>query len=97
MALAYARAAAVTLLDLQDQVSADGGLHPLLGKPLQDRAEIHQATGVVSVQAAISLTDALLLLRAHAYSADRPIIDVARDVMAKALRFGPQPDDDVGT
>jgi hypothetical protein len=94
-ALAYAEAAVVLLLHLQDQVSPAGGLHPQLGKPIEDRAEIHQATGAVSVQASVSLTEALLLLRAHAYAADRPILDVARDVMAKALRFGPQSDDDV--
>jgi hypothetical protein len=93
-ALAYADAAIVTLLRLQDQMSPGRDLHPQLGKPLEDRAEIHQATGVISVQASITLIEALLLLRAHAYSADRPILDVARDVMAKALRFGRQPDED---
>jgi hypothetical protein len=94
-ALAYADAALVTLLHLQDQVSPDSDLHPQVSQPLDDRAEIHQATGVISVQASITLIEALLLLRAHAYSADRPILEVARDVMAKALRFGPQTYDDV--
>ena len=94
-ALTYADAAIVTLLHLQDQASPGDGLHPELGKPLDDRAEIHQATGVISVQASITLIEALLLLRAHAYSAGRPILDIARDVMAKALRFGPESDDDV--
>ena len=94
-ALTYADAAIVTLLHLQDQMSPGDDLHPQLGKPLEDRAEVHQATGVIAVQASIGLIDALLLLRAHAYSADRPILDVARDVMAKALRFGAQSDDDV--
>jgi hypothetical protein len=91
-ALAYADAAIVTLLHIQDEMSPGGDLHPQLGKPLEDRAEVHQATGVISVQAAITLTEALLLLSARAYSADRPILDVARDVMAKVLRFGMQPD-----
>jgi hypothetical protein len=95
LALAYADAAVVLLLHLQDRTSADGSLHPQLGGPLDDRAAIHQATGVISVQAAVGLTDALLLLRGHAFAADRPILDVARDVMAKALRFGRQPDDNV--
>jgi hypothetical protein len=94
-ALAYADAAIVTLLHLQGQMSPGSDLHPQVAKPLDDRAEIHQATGVISVQASITLIDALLLLRAHAYSADRPILDVARDVMANALRFGPQTYDDV--
>ena len=94
-ALAYADAAVVALLHLQDQMSSDGDLHPQLDKPLEDRAEIHQATGVIAVQASTGLTDALLMLRAHAYSSDRPILDVARDVMAETLRFDPQPDHDV--
>jgi hypothetical protein len=93
-ALVYADAAVAVLLHLQDEMSPAGGLHPQLGEPLEDRAEIHQATGVISVHASVSLTEALLLLRAHAYSADRPILDVARDVMAHALRFGANSDDD---
>jgi hypothetical protein len=31
-------------------------------------------------------------LRAHAYSAERPILDVARDVLARILRFAPEDD-----
>lgn len=51
-ALAFAGAAARLLLRLQDQMPLHGGLHPDLG----DRggrlpAEVHQATGMVSVPA----------------------------------------------
>jgi hypothetical protein len=95
-ALVYAEAAVVLLLDLQDQVSPDGGLHPQLRIPIEDRAVVHQATGAISVQASVSLTEALLLLRAHAYAADRAIIEVARDVMANALRLDDQADADDG-
>jgi hypothetical protein len=91
----YAEAAVVLMLHLQDQVSQDGGLHPQLRIPVEDGAVLHQATGVISVQASASLAEALLLLRAHAYAADRPILDVARDVMARTLRFGARSDDDV--
>jgi hypothetical protein len=51
------------------------------------RIEVHQATGRISVQAAVSLPDALVLLRAYAFSHDRPIRDVAADVAAGRLRF----------
>jgi AmiR/NasT family two-component response regulator len=42
---------------------------------------VHQATGVVSVRAGVSLAQALALLRARAYAEDRPIGDLARDVL----------------
>jgi hypothetical protein len=51
------------------------------------RVEVHQATGRISVQAGISLVDALVLLRAYAFSHDLPIGEVATDVAAGRLRF----------
>ena len=86
-ALAYADAAVVILLHLQGQMQPGQGLHPQLGDPLQNRSEVHQATGLISVQAAVGLAEALLLLRAHAYAADRPILQIAREVLAGTLRF----------
>ena len=61
---------------------AQGAVHLI-----DDRAEVHQATGVVSVQAGVGLAEALVLLRARAYAAQRPVSDVARDVLAGALDF----------
>lgn len=89
-ALAYADAAVIILLHLQGQMTPGEGLHPQLGLPLEDRAEVHQATGVVAVQADVDLIEALLLLRARAHSTDRPVLDVARDVLAQTLRFFPK-------
>ncbi|MFE9538536.1 ANTAR domain-containing protein [Streptomyces sp. NPDC006691] len=51
------------------------------------RAVVHQATGMVSVQLDVSLADALLRMRAFAYSRDVPLGDVAGDVVARRLRF----------
>jgi hypothetical protein len=93
-ALAYADAAVVILLHLQGKMTPGEGLHPQLSDPLQSRAEIHQATGVISVQAVVGLTEALLLLRAHAYATDRPILNTAREVLAGTLRFHLAEDDD---
>jgi hypothetical protein len=52
-----------------------------------NRVEVHQATGRISVQVGVSLDDALVLLRAYAFSHDRPIGDVAADVAAGRLRL----------
>lgn len=53
------------------------------------RREVHQATGMVLAQAGTTATDALLLLRAHAFAQGRTVRDVARDVVAKNLSFTP--------
>jgi GAF domain-containing protein len=48
---------------------------------------VHNAAGMVSVQAGISLAEALVRLRAHAFSAARDLREVAEDVVARRLRF----------
>jgi AmiR/NasT family two-component response regulator len=60
---------------------------------LDDRAEVHQATGVVSVHAAVTLQDALLLMRARAYAEQRPIAELAKDVLSGLVDFRTSPDD----
>ena len=52
-----------------------------------ERAEVYQATGMIIAQLAISPDAALATLRAHAFVHDRPIDAVARDVVARTLRF----------
>ena len=54
---------------------------------LDRRAVVHQAAGMISVQLAVYVPAALLRLRAHAYAANRSILDVAADVVARRLRF----------
>lgn len=41
------------------------------------------------VDLGVSLADAMARLRAHAYAQDRPLQDVARDVVAGRLRLEP--------
>jgi len=48
---------------------------------------VHNAAGMVSVQEGISVTEALIRLRAFAFSHDRPLADVAGDVVARRLRL----------
>ena len=53
------------------------------------QTQIHQATGMVSVQAGVPVSDALALLRARAFSAGRPLSAVAAEVVERRLRFDP--------
>lgn len=48
---------------------------------------VHNAAGIVSVQESISVAEALIWLRAHAFSTDRLLADVARDIIARTLRL----------
>ncbi|MFF4423885.1 hypothetical protein ACFY04_24415 [Streptomyces sp. NPDC001549] len=50
-------------------------------------AVVHQATGMLSVQLAMPLPQALLRLRAHAYSSGRSITDISKDVVDRRLRL----------
>jgi hypothetical protein len=86
-ALLHAEAATILLLHLQD-VSDDGvGLHADLDISFGSAAELHQATGMIAVQAGVSMSEALLLLRGHAFGADRSPLDVANDVLTRTLHF----------
>lgn len=87
-ALAFADAATAVLLLLQGQATqtADPS-QPATIAVLEDRAEVHQATGVISVQAGVTPGQALALLRARAFAAERPIVELARAVLAHEIRF----------
>ncbi|WP_320780182.1 ANTAR domain-containing protein [Streptomyces sp. CRN 30] len=51
------------------------------------RAAVHQAAGMISVQAGIGLPEALVVLRAYAFSHDRAVMEVAEDVLARRVHF----------
>lgn len=55
-------------------------------------AEVHQAAGMISVQLGVAVLDALVRLRAYAFSHDQAITTVARAVMERRLRFRPDGD-----
>ncbi|RAV17020.1 antitermination regulator [Mycolicibacterium sp. GF69] len=90
-AAAAAEMAGVPLLDLLDadlQAAIDdpasnawAELHTL------SRAEVSQATGMLVAQLGIEPTEALVRLRAHAYSTGRSATDVARDILDRRLRL----------
>ena len=48
---------------------------------------VHNAAGIVSVQLGVSVTDALIRLRAHAFGTDRLVADIAQDVIEHRLRL----------
>lgn len=54
---------------------------------------VHQAAGMVAAQLDVGVAEALARLRAHAFGNDRPLTAVARDVVARALRFDPRTGD----
>jgi hypothetical protein len=64
-----------------------GELVAEMGDPRDLRTQVHQASGMISEQLGVSIGDALVRLRAHAYAGARPIDEVARDVVARQLRF----------
>ena len=84
------------LLDAQDRAGAGTG--PGAGPGGQPaglashRAEIDQATGMLTEQLGVSITDAFVRLRAYAYASDLQLADVARDIVARRLRLVPDPD-----
>jgi hypothetical protein len=76
----------------QDGATAAATPPPLIPDPdsagfLDDRPEIHQATGMVSVQLGIDLPTALLRLRTRAFAEDRRLSQLAADVVARVVRF----------
>jgi hypothetical protein len=54
---------------------------------------VHQAAGMVAAQLDTPVAEALIRLRAYAFANDRPLTDVARDVVARSLRFDTQDGD----
>ena len=48
---------------------------------------VHQASGMVAAQLEVSVGEALIRLRAHAFAVDRSLTAVADDVVNRRLRF----------
>jgi hypothetical protein len=89
-ALVFGDIALQLLLDSAAGISGLAGYHPLDG--LSDsRAEVYQATGMISVQLGVSLEEAFVRLRAHAFAVGTPLDNVAGDVVRRLLRFDPDP------
>jgi hypothetical protein len=55
--------------------------------PWTERAEVHQATGMVVAQLGIGTKDALALMRAHAYSHNESLNATAHKIVTRAVSF----------
>lgn len=91
---AYADALVLAELLARDIVrtqsaAPDGTLAPALVDAGAHRAQVHQAAGMLSVQLGLTILDALVWLRTYAYAANRPVNDVAAEVVARTLKFEP--------
>ncbi|ULE33999.1 GAF and ANTAR domain-containing protein [Mycobacterium sp. IDR2000157661] len=90
-AISAAEMAGVPVIDLLDadlraavadpRSNAWADLHSL------SRAEVSQATGMVVAQLGVEPAEALVRLRAHAYSTGRSTSDVARHILDRGLRL----------
>ncbi|HWM19070.1 MAG TPA: ANTAR domain-containing protein [Ilumatobacteraceae bacterium] len=75
-----------TVLSLQDAAPV-GTLAADLDDVVAYRAEIHQASGMVSVQLQLPVAEALLRIRAYAFADGRPLGVVAREIVTRRLRL----------
>ncbi len=74
------------VLSLQDDAPS-GVLAAELEEAVAYRAQIHQASGMVSIQLRIPVAEALVRIRAHAFSTSQPVSVVAADIVSRRLRL----------
>jgi ANTAR domain len=85
----FAEFALRLVLDEQAGIDSQDG-YPA-GDALSDsRPEIHQATGMISVQLGVGIAEAFSRLRARAFAQGRPLSELAADVVARRGRFDPE-------
>jgi hypothetical protein len=85
-ALVMAGVAARWVLEVQAG-APPGGLAEELEVGADFRFVVHSAAGMVAVQLGVSVSEALIRLRAYAFSNDRLLHAVAGDVVDRTLRF----------
>jgi hypothetical protein len=91
-ALRLADAAFNALLDLLSgsvTTSDDGDLngHRMGESSRFSRAEVYQAAGMVMAHLGVSIEEATVRLHGYAFANERPLIDVARDIVGRTLRL----------
>lgn len=89
-ALVMADVAARAVLAMQAN-ALPGELAEELEAGIKLQFVVHQASGMVAVQLDVRIDEALIRLRARAFAESRPLRDVAGDVVARRLRFHPDP------
>jgi len=94
-ALVLADIAAETILLLQ-ACAAPGELATELGANANLRSVVHQASGMAAAQLGVAVDDALVRLRASAFSSGHPVVDIAHSIVNRTLRFDPNGEVGVG-
>jgi GAF domain len=84
--LVMADIAAKTVIAMQGQATP-GAVAVALEDGANFRFVVHQASGMVSAQLGVSVGEALVRVRAHAFGSSELLDDVAQDVVARRLRF----------
>ena len=85
-ALAAASIVAQAVLVLQAK-APDGMLAKELERSSDFQLVVHQAAGMVAVQMNVSVTEAMIRLRAYAFGNERRLADVAGNVVDRSLRL----------
>lgn len=85
-ALVMADVAAQAVLVMQAE-APPGALAAELEAGADFQCVVHQAAGMVSAQLDVTVGQALIRLRAHAFGNDRRLAEVAEDVVSRRLRF----------
>ena len=80
MLTAFARVATEALVEAPEP---DGSGAGELSAVLAPRVEIHQAQGMVMVALEVTLAEALLRMRAHAFALDVPLLVLAQEILAQ--------------
>ncbi len=86
LGLVLADVASQVVLALQAG-APDGEVHEVLAAEPAHWAEVHQAAGMVAAQLGVSIDEAFVRVRAHAFADSRALRDVAGDVVARRLRL----------
>ena len=87
--LAVADIVTMVLLSRTPPAELDGAAPDAWWTPSPTSREVHQATGMVVAQLSVPPAVAYLRLRAYAFTNDRRLTDVAREVIERRLRFDP--------
>lgn len=85
-AVVIAGVAAEAVLAMQAAAPA-GDLGVAFGAGANLHLVVHQASGMVAAQLGVSVTEALMRLRAHAFANEHTLTEVAEAVVGRRLRF----------
>lgn len=78
---------ASNLLIQQYAGDTEPNIEKILGQSSQDQSLIHLASGMLAEKLNISIIEALVRIRAHAYKTDLPILEVASQIVERKLNL----------